>query len=128
ENETVPQASTDENELQEIVSSLPSPSSLAGYRLNPVEFEKDDDTNFHFEFIIFEEESAIDESLNHLVNSSFKKFYQKNSLGYWKKSFSKFKFQEILPKEFIGLLEKEKRCVYIEKADPKMVKRLFKAN
>ncbi|RIB03948.1 hypothetical protein C2G38_2223667 [Gigaspora rosea] len=34
ENETVPQASTDENELQEIVSSLPSPSSLAGYRLN----------------------------------------------------------------------------------------------
>ncbi|RIB01769.1 hypothetical protein C2G38_2229732 [Gigaspora rosea] len=56
ENETVPQASTDENELQEIVSSLPSSSSLAGYRLNPVEFEKDDDTNFHFEFIIFEDD------------------------------------------------------------------------
>ncbi|KAF0354769.1 ubiquitin-activating emzyme E1 [Gigaspora margarita] len=51
ENETVPQASTDENELQEIISSLPSPSSLAGYRLNPVEFEKDDDTNFHMDFI-----------------------------------------------------------------------------
>jgi ubiquitin-activating enzyme E1 len=34
-----------------IVSALPSPSSLAGYRLNPVEFEKDDDTNFHIDFI-----------------------------------------------------------------------------
>lgn len=30
---------------------LPSPSSLAGYRLNPVEFEKDDDTNHHIDFI-----------------------------------------------------------------------------
>ncbi|KAF0482065.1 threonine synthase [Gigaspora margarita] len=39
------------------------------------------------------------------------------------KSFSEFKFQEILPKEFVGLLEKEKRCVYIEKADPEMVKK-----
>ncbi|CAG8597886.1 20335_t:CDS:2 [Gigaspora margarita] len=42
------------------------------------------------------------------------------------KSFSEFKFQEILPKEFVGLLEKEKRCIY--KAGPKMVKRLLKAN
>ncbi|KAF9076472.1 ubiquitin activating enzyme [Rhodocollybia butyracea] len=28
-----------------------APSSLAGYRLNPVEFEKDDDTNHHIDFI-----------------------------------------------------------------------------
>jgi len=30
---------------------LPSPSSFAGFRLNPVEFEKDDDTNYHIDFI-----------------------------------------------------------------------------
>jgi ubiquitin-activating enzyme E1 len=33
------------------VSVLPSPASLAGYRVHPVEFEKDDDTNFHMEFV-----------------------------------------------------------------------------
>lgn len=33
------------------LSQLPSPSSLAGYRLNPVDFEKDDDTNYHIDFI-----------------------------------------------------------------------------
>jgi len=31
--------------------SFRPPSSLAGYRLNPVEFEKDDDTNHHIDFI-----------------------------------------------------------------------------
>jgi ubiquitin-activating enzyme E1 len=30
---------------------LPSPASLAGFRLNPVDFEKDDDTNHHIDFI-----------------------------------------------------------------------------
>jgi ubiquitin-activating enzyme E1 len=40
--------STDPNEL---AKSLPPPSSLAGFRLNPVEFEKDDDTNHHIDFI-----------------------------------------------------------------------------
>jgi ubiquitin-activating enzyme E1 len=30
---------------------LPPPSSFAGFRLNPVEFEKDDDTNYHIDFI-----------------------------------------------------------------------------
>ncbi|KAG8751746.1 hypothetical protein FRC12_012274, partial [Ceratobasidium sp. 428] len=35
----------------DLAKSLPSPSSLAGYRLNPVEFEKDDDTNHHIDFI-----------------------------------------------------------------------------
>ncbi len=41
----------DQNELERLAASLPTPSSLAGYRLNPVEFEKDDDTNHHIEFI-----------------------------------------------------------------------------
>lgn len=35
----------------DLSKSLPSPSSLAGYRLSPVDFEKDDDTNFHIDFI-----------------------------------------------------------------------------
>jgi ubiquitin-activating enzyme E1 len=34
-----------------LVKKLPPPSSLAGYRLTPVEFEKDDDTNHHIDFI-----------------------------------------------------------------------------
>ncbi|CAI2176207.1 9623_t:CDS:10 [Funneliformis geosporum] len=50
ENETI-QQTTDESELQEIVMSLPDPASIPGFRLNPVEFEKDDDTNFHIDFI-----------------------------------------------------------------------------
>lgn len=39
------------DELDEIISALPAPATLAGYRLNPVEFEKDDDSNFHIDFI-----------------------------------------------------------------------------
>lgn len=43
--------SLDEEEIQRIAATLPEPSSLAGYRLSPIEFEKDDDTNHHIEFI-----------------------------------------------------------------------------
>ncbi|KAJ3990279.1 ubiquitin activating enzyme [Lentinula detonsa] len=42
---------TASDDLAELTSKLPAPSSLAGYRLNPVEFEKDDDTNHHIDFI-----------------------------------------------------------------------------
>jgi ubiquitin-activating enzyme E1 len=42
---------TDDDDLEEVISRLPPPSSLAGYRLTPVEFEKDDDTNYHIDFI-----------------------------------------------------------------------------
>lgn len=42
---------TDGTELQQMVASLPSPKSLAGFRLEPVEFEKDDDSNHHIDFI-----------------------------------------------------------------------------
>ncbi|EEB05828.2 ubiquitin activating enzyme E1 [Schizosaccharomyces japonicus yFS275] len=52
ETDEVPQeTSADESELKTIVDSLPAPSSLAGYRLNPCEFEKDDDSNHHIDFI-----------------------------------------------------------------------------
>ena len=32
-------------------ANLPKPASLVGFRVNPIEFEKDDDTNFHMDFI-----------------------------------------------------------------------------
>ncbi|KAI9821661.1 MAG: E1 ubiquitin-activating protein [Pycnora praestabilis] len=41
----------DNAELQKITASLPAPKSLAGFKLEPVEFEKDDDSNFHIDFI-----------------------------------------------------------------------------
>ncbi|KAL9022745.1 MAG: hypothetical protein Q9185_000007 [Variospora sp. 1 TL-2023] len=41
----------DNDELQKLVSSLPPRKSLAGLKLEPVEFEKDDDTNHHIDFI-----------------------------------------------------------------------------
>ncbi|KFG81667.1 ubiquitin-activating enzyme E1 1 [Metarhizium anisopliae] len=43
--------SEDEDELQKIISSIPSPSTLSGFQLQPVEFEKDDDSNHHIDFI-----------------------------------------------------------------------------
>ena len=42
---------TDDDELSNIVKQLPSPKSLPGFKLEPVEFEKDDDTNHHIDFI-----------------------------------------------------------------------------
>jgi ubiquitin-activating enzyme E1 len=45
------QQDLESDELNKLAASLPHPSTLAGYRLNPVEFEKDDDTNHHIEFI-----------------------------------------------------------------------------
>ncbi|KAL9115585.1 MAG: hypothetical protein Q9187_007260, partial [Circinaria calcarea] len=41
----------DNDELQKIASMLPPPKSLPGFKLEPVEFEKDDDSNHHIDFI-----------------------------------------------------------------------------
>ncbi|OCL05995.1 E1 ubiquitin activating enzyme [Glonium stellatum] len=41
----------DNDQLSKIASSLPPPKSLAGFKLEVVEFEKDDDTNHHIDFI-----------------------------------------------------------------------------
>ena len=42
----------DDNEVMEkIAKSLPQPKTLGSFRLEPVEFEKDDDTNHHIDFI-----------------------------------------------------------------------------
>lgn len=40
-----------EDDVDRIARSLPSPASLAGFRLHPVDFEKDDDSNHHIDFI-----------------------------------------------------------------------------
>ncbi|KAL2260474.1 hypothetical protein VTK26DRAFT_5507 [Humicola hyalothermophila] len=41
----------DTAELQNLINELPDPRTLAGFKLTPVEFEKDDDTNYHIDFI-----------------------------------------------------------------------------
>src|SRR5271156_2032813 len=46
-----PTFADDAEELNRIIALLPTPKSLPGFRLNPVEFEKDDDTNHHIDFI-----------------------------------------------------------------------------
>lgn len=53
ENEPVQQedSGVSSDDLSQITSKLPTPASLAGYRMSPVEFEKDDDTNHHIDFI-----------------------------------------------------------------------------
>lgn len=57
DNETDPNAQPsnsnfdDNSELEDLVSALPSPKSLPGFKLEPVEFEKDDDSNHHIDFI-----------------------------------------------------------------------------
>lgn len=41
----------EEDKCKQILGELPSPSKLAGYRMNPIDFEKDNDENFHMDFI-----------------------------------------------------------------------------
>lgn len=42
----------DDDKLQQLQAELPPVSSLGGLRITPLEFEKDDDTNFHMDFIV----------------------------------------------------------------------------
>lgn len=55
DNEPDPNANrpafNDNAELEDIISTLPRPKSFAGVQLQPVEFEKDDDSNHHIDFI-----------------------------------------------------------------------------
>ncbi|KAJ2162987.1 E1 ubiquitin-activating protein [Coemansia sp. RSA 552] len=37
--------------VDDLVASLPDPSVFAGLRLDPADFEKDDDSNFHIDFV-----------------------------------------------------------------------------
>ncbi|GAK67598.1 ubiquitin activating enzyme [Moesziomyces antarcticus] len=52
DNEAVNNAgSGGDGDLTDVTSSLPEASSLAGFRLQPIEMEKDDDLNHHMDFI-----------------------------------------------------------------------------
>ncbi|KAJ2478675.1 E1 ubiquitin-activating protein [Coemansia sp. RSA 2320] len=52
ENDTSAESgAVDADQLESIMASLPDPSSFAGVRLLPADFEKDDDSNFHIDFI-----------------------------------------------------------------------------
>ena len=42
----------DEDRLTQIQSQLPTVGSLGGLVIRPLDFEKDDDTNFHMDFIV----------------------------------------------------------------------------
>lgn len=44
--------SFDESQLEELQKSIPPPESFKGLKLTPIEFEKDDDSNFHMDFIV----------------------------------------------------------------------------
>ncbi|KAL5487808.1 UBA1 [Sanghuangporus weigelae] len=50
DNDPAPDANA-VGDVSDLLKQLPPPSTFAGYRLNPVEFEKDDDTNHHIDFI-----------------------------------------------------------------------------
>eukprot|EP00117_Sycon_ciliatum_P031358 scpid5278/ scgid24543/ Ubiquitin-like modifier-activating enzyme 1; Ubiquitin-activating enzyme E1 len=43
---------SDESMVKTLQASIPAPSTFSGLKLTPVEFEKDDDTNFHMDFIV----------------------------------------------------------------------------
>lgn len=57
----------DDSEVKTIAASLPEPSTLAGYRLEPIEFEKDDDTNHHIQFIAA---ASNCRALNYLIETA----------------------------------------------------------
>uniref|UniRef100_A0A7N5ZRY3 E1 ubiquitin-activating enzyme n=1 Tax=Anabas testudineus TaxID=64144 RepID=A0A7N5ZRY3_ANATE len=44
-------SSVDDSRLEELKTQLPTPESYQ-YKLNPIDFEKDDDTNYHMDFIV----------------------------------------------------------------------------
>jgi len=51
ENQAATPMADDDSVCADIIKELPPPSSLVGYRLSPAEFEKDQDDNFHIDFI-----------------------------------------------------------------------------
>ncbi|XP_032517833.2 ubiquitin-like modifier-activating enzyme 1 [Danaus plexippus] len=42
----------DQDKVETIVDNLPPPNKLGNLKITPLEFEKDDDTNFHMDFIV----------------------------------------------------------------------------
>ena len=44
--------STDQDKLTNLVSELPKPKAFKDVKVLPADFEKDDDSNFHMDFIV----------------------------------------------------------------------------
>jgi len=42
----------DDDRLDQIQTELPAPSQFSGVKITPLDFEKDDDSNFHMDFIV----------------------------------------------------------------------------
>ncbi|EDL38132.1 ubiquitin-like modifier-activating enzyme 1 Y [Mus musculus] len=42
----------DDSHLEELKTALPTPDKLLGFKMYPIDFEKDDDSNFHMDFIV----------------------------------------------------------------------------
>merc|ERR1719502_1562698 len=51
ENASADGVEDEDKACEEVLRQLPTPSSMPGYRMTPAEFEKDDDANFHIDFI-----------------------------------------------------------------------------
>lgn len=49
DDEPVEKTVDEEETLSDVAATLPAPSTLAGYRMIPAEFEKDDDSNHHID-------------------------------------------------------------------------------
>ncbi|XP_069501606.1 ubiquitin-like modifier-activating enzyme 1 [Ambystoma mexicanum] len=45
-------ASVDDSRLEELKNALPKPDKVAPFKMFPIDFEKDDDTNYHMDFIV----------------------------------------------------------------------------
>merc|ERR1712079_554743 len=43
---------TDQDQLAKLITDIPPPESFNGFKMIPADFEKDDDTNFHMDFIV----------------------------------------------------------------------------
>ncbi|KAL0482023.1 ubiquitin-activating enzyme E1 [Acrasis kona] len=52
EGDSAPADNDDDDQVvNELLASIPKPSELSNWRLNVIEFEKDDDTNHHIDFV-----------------------------------------------------------------------------
>lgn len=45
-------ASFEHSHLEKLKAALPSPKKLSGFQMHPIDFEKDDDSDFHMDFIV----------------------------------------------------------------------------
>lgn len=73
DDEPVERKEDEEETVSDVAATLPSPSSLAGYRMIPAEFEKDDDTNHHIDVSSV---TSIGKLVTHLILTISPKVHQ----------------------------------------------------